>query len=79
MSEPDKADGRLLRALLVEDSRLDAELLRVRLGKSYPNVRLEVVRDEASFLEALAGGGWEVSIPSLEDIFVALVRKPIAY
>ena len=27
----------------------------------------------------LAADGWEVSVPSLEDIFVALVRRPMSY
>jgi ABC-type multidrug transport system ATPase subunit len=34
---------------------------------------------EASLLDALVEGGWEVSVPALEDVFVALVRKPLAY
>ena len=34
--------------------------------------------DPAAF-EALAAEGWQVEVPSLEDIFVALVRRPIAY
>ncbi|HXU82770.1 MAG TPA: ABC transporter ATP-binding protein [Polyangia bacterium] len=34
---------------------------------------------DPAVLEGLAAGGWEVSVPSLEDIFVAMVRKPIAY
>lgn len=66
MSESEKEDDRLLRALLVEDSRLDAELLRVRLGKCYPNAVLEVVRDEPAFLEALAAGGWDLVLSDYE-------------
>ena len=57
MSEP---DGRALRALLIEDSRLDAELLRVQLEKLYPNAQLQLVRDEAQFVEALEAGGWDL-------------------
>lgn len=65
MSE-DGVDPRLLRALLVEDSRLDAELLRVHLERIYPNVRLEVVREEADFVAALQGGGWDVVLSDFE-------------
>jgi PAS domain S-box-containing protein len=66
MNEPQAADGRNLRALLVEDSRLDAELLRVQLERAYPNVRLEVMRDEAAFLEALQSGSWDVVLSDYE-------------
>ena len=36
---------------------------------------------DATVLEALAAAapGWQLSIPSLEDVFVALVRRPLAY
>jgi ABC-2 type transport system ATP-binding protein len=36
---------------------------------------------DATVLEALAvaAPGWQLSIPSLEDVFVALVRRPLAY
>lgn len=66
MSEADGADGRPLRALLVEDSRLDEELLRVQLERSYPNVRLDVVRDEAAYLAALEAGGWDLVLSDYE-------------
>ena len=66
MSEAQAADGRALRALLVEDSRLDAELLRVQLQRAYPNVRLEVVREEAGFLENLRGERWDVVLSDYE-------------
>lgn len=66
MSEPEGADGRPLRALLVEDSRLDAELLRVQLERCYPQVQLEVVRDEAAFLAALEAGGWDLVLSDYE-------------
>ena len=55
VNEPDElVDPQPLRALLVEDSRLDVELLRVQLERAYPNVELQVLRDEAAFCEALA-------------------------
>jgi ABC-2 type transport system ATP-binding protein len=44
--------------------------------------RMLMVSGPAWALEALAadaGDVWEISVPSLEDVFVALVRKPIAY
>ncbi|NML48153.1 response regulator [Ramlibacter sp. G-1-2-2] len=66
MSEAEGVDGRLLRALLVEDSRLDVELLRVQLLKTYPNVRLEVLREEAAFIQALESGGWDVVLSDYE-------------
>jgi ABC-2 type transport system ATP-binding protein len=36
---------------------------------------------DSTVLEALAvaAPGWQLSIPSLEDVFVALVRRPLAY
>ena len=66
MTEAPEADTRTLRALLVEDSRLDVELLRVQLERSYPNVRLEVLRDESAFVDALSGGGWDLVLSDYE-------------
>jgi PAS domain S-box-containing protein len=66
MSEASDADPRPLRALLVEDSRLDAELLRVQLERAYPRVRLEVLRDESDFVDALQAGGWDVVLSDYE-------------
>lgn len=66
MTEDGVVDQRLLRALLVEDSRLDAELLRVGLARAYPNARLEVVRAEADFLRALQDGGWDLILSDYE-------------
>ena len=66
MSEPQAADGRKLRALLVEDSRLDVELLRVQLERAYPNVQLHVVREEAAFVEQLQSGTWDVVLSDYE-------------
>lgn len=60
MNEGSEADARPLRALLVEDSRLDAELLRVQLERVYPNVKLEVLRDEADYVASLQAGDWDV-------------------
>ena len=65
MSEA-QADDRALRALLVEDSRLDEELLRVQLERAYPRVQLHVVRDEAGFSQALADGAWDVVLSDYE-------------
>lgn len=59
-------DGRPLRALLVEDSRLDAELLQVQLGRLYPQARLTLARDEAQALQALQGGGWDLILSDYE-------------
>lgn len=66
MTEARRSDLLDLRALLVEDSRLDAELLRVQLERAYPAVRLEVVREEGAFLEALRAGGWDVILSDFE-------------
>jgi PAS domain S-box-containing protein len=66
MSERGEADPRPLRALLIEDSRLDAELLRVQLERVYPNVQLEVLRDEGEFVAALPAGGWDVVLSDYE-------------
>lgn len=54
-----------LRALLVEDSRLDAELLRVQLERLYPGVRLQVECDEPGLLRALAGE-WDLILSDYE-------------
>ena len=66
MSEERDGDPRALRALLVEDSRLDAELLRVQLARVMPNARVEVVREESAFLDALRAGGWDVVLSDYE-------------
>ena len=67
MGEPDEAiDPRPLRALLVEDSRLDAELLLVHLERSWPGVQLQVLREEAEYTGALAAGGWDVILSDYE-------------
>ena len=61
-----RGDPRPLRALLVEDSRLDAELLRVQLERLYPAIALEVTHDEQAFLAALARGGWDLLLSDYE-------------
>ncbi|NNU42934.1 response regulator [Ramlibacter montanisoli] len=66
MSEAPPHDARLLRALLVEDSRLDVELLQVQLERAYPGVQLEVVREEAQFVDALRAGGWDLVLSDYE-------------
>jgi PAS domain S-box-containing protein len=66
VSEPQEVSQRPLRALLVEDSRLDVELLRVQLERAWPRVQLEVLRDEAAFVEALRAGGWDVVLSDYE-------------
>lgn len=66
MSEAQAADGRMMRALLVEDSRLDAELLRVHLERAWPRVELEVLREETAFVDALRQGGWDVILSDFE-------------
>ena len=65
MSE-DGAPGPLLRVLLVEDSRLDAELVRVELERGWPGVQLEVLRDEAAFLHAVGSRSWDVVLSDFE-------------
>jgi PAS domain S-box-containing protein len=57
---------RPLRVLLAEDSRLDAELLRVQLERSGPDAQLEVVRDEAAFIAALREPAWDVVLSDYE-------------
>jgi DNA-binding NtrC family response regulator len=66
MTDAGGAAGRPLRALLVEDSRLDAELLRVQLERAWPGVRLHVLHDENSFVEALRGDGWDLILSDYE-------------
>ncbi len=66
MTEEGGTDDRLLRTLLVEDSRFDVELLQAELLKSYPNARLEVLREEAAFAEQLRAGGWDLVLSDYE-------------
>ena len=66
MSEAGPVDQRELRALLVEDSRLDVELLRVQLERAYPRVQLEVLREEGEYVDALRQGGWDVILSDYE-------------
>lgn len=66
MTEAEGSDPRPLRALLVEDSRLDAELLRLQLERVYPSVQLETLREEAAFIDALRDGGWDVILSDYE-------------
>lgn len=66
MSEAPPHDARPLRALLVEDSRLDVELLQVQLERAYPGVQLEVVREEAHFVDTLRAGGWDLVLSDYE-------------
>lgn len=66
MSDAGEAPPRALRALLVEDSRLDAELLRVQLERVFPSVRLEVLREEAEFVDALQARYWDVILSDFE-------------
>jgi PAS domain S-box-containing protein len=49
-----------LRALLLEDSPFDAELLQEQLMRFYPQAILELVRDSEGFASALERGGFEV-------------------
>jgi PAS domain S-box-containing protein len=65
MSEGSEGQRRL-RALLVEDSRLDAELVRVALERTWPQVQLEVLRDEAAFVAALRTRAWDVVLSDYE-------------
>jgi PAS domain S-box-containing protein len=66
MSEESVLGMRALRGLLVEDSRLDVELLRVQLERAWPSVDLEVVREEAAFIDALRAGSWDVILSDYE-------------
>jgi PAS domain S-box-containing protein len=66
MSEAPPHDARPLRALLVEDSRLDVELLQVQLERACPGVQLEVVREEAHFVDTLRAGGWDLVLSDYE-------------
>ncbi|AEG93645.1 hybrid sensor histidine kinase/response regulator [Ramlibacter tataouinensis] len=65
MTPPDHQD-RPLAVLLLEDSRFDAELLREALLAAYPQARLEVVRDEEGFEQAIARGGWDLILSDYE-------------
>jgi PAS domain S-box-containing protein len=64
--QEDIVDQQPLRALLVEDSRLDTELLRVQLERGWPAVRLHVLRDEEAFTEALRQSEWDVILSDYE-------------
>ena len=66
MTEAGEIDPRPLRALLVEDSRLDTELLQVQLERLYPQVRLEVLRTEGEFQQALREQAWDVILSDYE-------------
>ncbi|HZY16891.1 MAG TPA: response regulator [Ramlibacter sp.] len=55
-----------LEVLLLEDSRFDAELLREALIASYPNARLDVVRDEPGFVAALAAQRYDLILSDYE-------------
>ncbi|GAB3760063.1 hypothetical protein GCM10028796_08000 [Ramlibacter monticola] len=66
MSEAAGARREGLRILLVEDSRLDAELVRVQLERSWPGVRLEVLREEAACVDALRSGEWDAILSDYE-------------
>ena len=66
MREAAEARREGLRILLVEDSRLDAELVRVQLERSWPGVRLEVLREEAAFVDALRPGGFDAILSDYE-------------
>ena len=57
---------RALKVLLLEDSKFDAELLREALLASYPNARLEIVRDEEGFVQAVAGRRHDVILSDFE-------------
>ncbi|MBL0420032.1 response regulator [Ramlibacter sp. AW1] len=61
-----RASAASLRALLLEDSRFDAELLREKLLASYPEARLAVVGNERDFRDALQLGGWDVVLSDYE-------------
>jgi PAS domain S-box-containing protein len=56
MSDAQRADAteRRLSVLLLEDSAFDAEILQEWLKRTYPEVRVTWVDDEAGFVEALA-------------------------
>ncbi len=61
-----EGDGRLVRVLVVEDSRFDAELLRVQLQRCYPNARTRFVATEEEFLAELRAGGWDLILSDYE-------------
>jgi ABC-2 type transport system ATP-binding protein len=65
---PPAADTPLPAGLAILEDRAEPE------GRT-----LLVQAPEPALVEALEAEGWELGVPSLEDIFVALVRKPIAY
>src|SRR4051812_20267623 len=66
MNEADTVDPRPLRTLLVEDSRLDAALLRVHLARIYPNAQLEVLREESAFIDAISARRWDLILSDHE-------------
>jgi ABC-2 type transport system ATP-binding protein len=56
--------------LVVVEDRLDGDV-RTLLVRAESPERLQALAAEA--------GGWDIGQPSLEDVFVALVRRPIGY
>jgi ABC-2 type transport system ATP-binding protein len=88
------ADGRMLWEGPTGELQRQVRRLRGGTEASLPEIGAQVLDDrrdenggrtvmvrvsDPAALEALAAAGWEISVPSLEDIFVALVRKTIAY
>jgi len=55
-----------LEVLLLEDSRFDAELLREALLASFPHARLDIVRDEPGFAEAMATRRYDLILSDFE-------------
>ena len=60
------AGDALLRVLIVEDSRFDAELLAEALNDARPGAQLTVVRDEAGFTQALSKTRFDVILSDFE-------------
>jgi signal transduction histidine kinase len=59
-------DATVLRVLILEDSRFDAELLMEALRATWPGTQAHLVKDEPSFLQALALRRFDVILSDFE-------------
>ena len=68
MTDLQAATAAPLRILMLEDSALDAELIRAALARAYPleQVRVRLVGDERTFAQALGSGAFDIVLSNVE-------------